>query len=68
MGKISINMASKQFEENLIKLINESGLPEINVFFVMSNITGMVNEELKRKVAKEERQINENITERNWFN
>ena len=65
MGKISINMASKQFEENLIKLINESGLPEINVFFVMSNITGMVNEELKRKVAKEERQINENITERN---
>ena len=65
MGKISINMASKQFEENLIKLINESGLPEINVFFVMSNITGMVNEELKRKVANEERQINENITERN---
>lgn len=62
---MDINIATKKFEENLIKLINESGLPEINVFFVMSNITGMVNEELKRKVAKEERQINENITERN---
>lgn len=62
---MDINIATKNFEENLVKLINESGLPEINVFFVMSNITGMVNEELKRKVAKEERQINENITERN---
>lgn len=62
---MDINIATKKFEENLVKLINESGLPEINVFFVMSNITGMVNEELKRKVAKEERQINENITERN---
>ena len=62
---MDINIATKKFEENLVKLINESGLPEINVFFVMSNITGMVNEELKRKVAKEERQINENIAERN---
>jgi hypothetical protein len=62
---MDINIATKKFEENLVKLINESGLPEVNVFFVMSNITGMVNEELKRKVAKEERQINENITERN---
>lgn len=62
---MDINIATKVFEENLVKLINESGLPEVNVFFVMSNITGMVNEELKRKVAKEERQINENITERN---
>jgi hypothetical protein len=62
---MDINIATKKFEENLVKLINESGLPEINVFFVMSNITGMVNEELKRKVAKEERQINEDITERN---
>lgn len=62
---MDINIATKKFEENLVKLINESGLPEINVFFVMSNITGMVNEELKRKVAKEERQIDENITKRN---
>lgn len=62
---MDINIATKKFEENLVKLINESGLPEVNVFFVMSNITGMVNEELKRKVAKEERQIDENITERN---
>lgn len=62
---MDINIATKKFEENLVKLINESRLPEVNVFFVMSNITGMVNEELKRKVAKEERQINENITERN---
>ena len=56
---MDINIATKNFEENLIKLINESGLPEINVFFVMSNITGMVNEELKRKLTKEEKQINE---------
>lgn len=62
---MDINIATKKFEENLVKLINESGLPEVNVFFVMSNITGMVNEELKRKVAKEERQIDENITKRN---
>lgn len=56
---MDINIATKKFEENLVKLINESGLPEINVFFVMSNITGVVNEELKRKVAEEERQIDE---------
>lgn len=56
---MDINIATKKFEENLVKLINESGLPEINVLFVMSNITGVVNEELKRKIAEEERQINE---------
>lgn len=65
MGKISINMASKQFEENLINLINQSGLPEVNILFILSNMMEMAKSELGRKIAEEERQINENITERN---
>jgi hypothetical protein len=64
MGKISINMASKQFEENLINLINQSGLPEVNILFILSNMMEMAKSELGRKIAEEERQINENITER----
>ena len=65
MGKISINMASKQFEENLINLINQSGLPEINILFILSNMMEMAKSELGRKIAEEERQIDENITKRN---
>lgn len=56
---MDINIATKKFEENLIRLINESGIPEVNVFFVMSNITRVVNEELNRKITEEEKQINE---------
>lgn len=65
MVKISINMASKQFEENLINLINQSGLPEINILFILSNMMEMAKSELGRKIAEEERRINEDITERN---
>lgn len=65
MEKISINMASKQFEENLINLINQSGLPEVNILFILSNMMEMAKSELGRKIAEEERRINENITKRN---
>lgn len=65
MKKISINMASKQFEENLINLINQSGLPEVNIVFILSNMMEMAKSELGRKIAEEERRINEDITERN---
>lgn len=65
MKKISINMASKQFEENLINLINQSGLPEVNIVFILSNMMEMAKSELGRKIAEEERRINEDIAERN---
>lgn len=50
---MSINMATNLFEENLIKLINESGLPEINVFFVLKSVENMVHSELLRKIELE---------------
>ena len=50
---MSINMATNLFEENLIKLINESGLPEINVFFVLKRVENMVHSELLRKIELE---------------
>lgn len=53
MNKISINMATNLFEQNLIELINNSGLPEINVFFVLKNVENMVHSELLRKIELE---------------
>ena len=37
MKKVSVNMATKIFEQNLIDLINNSGLPEINVIYIESS-------------------------------
>lgn len=53
MDKISINMATSLFEQRLIELINNSGLPEINVLFTLKNVENMVHSELLRKIELE---------------
>lgn len=56
MNKISINMATNLFEQKLIDLINNTGLPEVNVLFVLKNVENLVHSELVRKIELENEQ------------
>lgn len=58
---MDINIATKVFEENLISLINQSGLPEINILFELRDMERLVQLELNRKI--EEFNNLENATE-----
>lgn len=49
----NINKATKEFEENLIALINNSGLPEINVLFVLKNIELLVQSEFMKNIEED---------------
>ena len=57
MKKISVNMATKIFEQNLIDLINNSGLPEINVLFILNQTESLVRAELTRKIEEEQKKL-----------
>lgn len=49
----NINKATKEFEENLIALINNSGLPEVNVLFVLKNIELIVQSEFMKNIEED---------------
>ena len=57
MKKVSVNMATKIFEQNLIDLINNSGLPEINVLFILNQTENLVRAELTRKIEEEQKNL-----------
>ena len=57
MKKVSVNMATKIFEQNLIDLINNSGLPEINVLFILNQTESLVRTELIRKIEEEQKEL-----------
>lgn len=57
MKKVSVNMATKIFEQNLIDLINNSGLPEINVLFILNQTESLVRAELTRKIEEEQKKL-----------
>ena len=57
MKKVSVNMATKLFEQNLIDLINNSGLPEINVLFILNQTENLVRAELTRKIEEEQKKL-----------
>ena len=57
MEKVSVNMATKIFEQNLIDLINNSGLPEINVLFILNQTESLVRTELIRKIEEEQKEL-----------
>ena len=57
MKKVSVNMATKIFEQNLIDLINNSGLPEINVLFILNQTESLVRTELTRKIEEEQKKL-----------
>lgn len=60
---MGINTATKNFKENLTELINNSGLPAVNILLVMENIQKEVHgafliqmqEEAKKEKAKKGR-------------
>lgn len=57
MKKVSVNMATKIFEKKLIDLINNSGLPEINVLFILNQTESLVRTELIRKIEEEQKEL-----------
>lgn len=57
MEKVSVNMATKIFEKKLIDLINNSGLPEINVLFILNQTESLVRTELIRKIEEEQKEL-----------
>ena len=58
---MGINTATKNFKEDLTRLINESGLPAVNILLVMESIQKEVHgafltqmqEEAKKEESKE---------------
>lgn len=57
MEKVSVNMTTKIFEKKLIDLINNSGLPEINVLFILNQTESLVRTELIRKIEEEQKEL-----------
>lgn len=54
---MGINTATKNFKENLTQLINESGLPPVNVLLVLESIQrevqGIYIQQLQEEAIKE---------------
>lgn len=54
---MGINTATKNFKENLTQLINESGLPPVNVLLVLESIQrevqGIYIQQLQEETIKE---------------
>ena len=50
---MGINTATLKFKNDLVALINNSGLPICNVEIVMSNTLSIVQAELKRAIETE---------------
>lgn len=50
---MGINLATLKFKNDLLELINNSGLPICNVEMVMSNVLSAVQAELRRFIELE---------------
>ena len=55
---MGINSATLKFKNDLVALINNSGLPICNVEMVMSNALSVVQSELKKAIEAEGREEN----------
>ena len=57
---MGINTATKNFKEDLTRLINESGLPAVNILLVMESIQREVQcvflEQMKEEQNKEQKE------------
>lgn len=49
---MDINIRTKIFEENMINLINQSGLPEINILFELREVERLVQIEMNKKIEE----------------
>lgn len=57
---MGINFLTKKFENEMIELVNNSGLPAINILFVLKNISQAVQEQLEKQLADETESENKN--------
>ena len=55
---MGINFLTKKFENEMIELVNTSGLPAINILFVLKNISTAVEEQLEKQLADEAKSEN----------
>lgn len=61
---MGINSATLKFKNDLVELINNSGLPICNIEMVMSNTLSVVQSELKKAIeaeGKEDKPSDESI-------
>ena len=61
---MGINTATLKFKNDLVALINNSGLPICNIEMIMSNVLSVVQAELKKAIeleGKEDKQSDESI-------
>ena len=56
---MGINAATLKFKNDLVKLINNSGLPICNVEMVMSNTLSVVQAELRKAIEAENKEEEE---------
>lgn len=52
---MGINSATKKFRDDLVKLVNDSGLPMCNVEMVMSNVLSAVRTALASAIESEKK-------------
>lgn len=52
---MGINTATLTFKEELLSLINSSGLPICNIELVMTSVLSAVRENLKQAIADEQK-------------
>lgn len=53
---MGINTATLKFKNDLVALINNSGLPMCNIEMIMSNVLSVVQTELKKAIELEGRE------------
>lgn len=56
---MGINSATLKFKNDLVALINNSGLPICNVEMIMSNTLSVVQAELKKAIEAEQKKESE---------
>ena len=54
---MGINTATMKFKNDLVSLINTSGLPMCNIEMVMSNVLSVVQVKLREAIALEESEV-----------
>lgn len=57
---MSINLQSEQFKNNLYNLINNSGLPIANVYFILKATGFQLEQKYYEVINSEYQQMNEN--------
>lgn len=50
----NINIATRDFKTNLVKLINDSQLPAVLLFEILHGVTIEINNELQREIKEAE--------------